>query len=32
MLDRLPPGRAADDAEAERVGEAVARTARSRAR
>ena len=31
-LDWLPPGRTADDAEAERVGEAVARTARNRAR
>ena len=32
MLARLPPGRATDDAGAERVGEAVARMARSRAR
>jgi hypothetical protein len=32
MLAKLPPGRADDDAEAERVGEAVARTARRRAR
>jgi len=32
MLAKLPPGRTANDAEAERVGEAVARMARSRAR
>lgn len=32
LLARLPPGRSPDDAEAERVGEAVARMARSRAR
>ena len=32
MLARLPPGRSADDAGAERVGEALARMARSRAR
>ena len=32
MLDRLAPGRSPDDAKAERVGEAVARMARSRAR
>lgn len=32
MLAKLPPGRSPDDAEAERVGEAVSRMARSRAR
>jgi hypothetical protein len=32
MLARLPPGRSPDDPEAERVGEAAARMARSRAR
>ena len=32
MLAKLPPGRSPDDAEAERVGDAVARMARSRAR
>ena len=32
LLARLPLGRATDDAEARRVGVAVARTARSRAR
>jgi len=32
MLARLPPGRSADDAGGERVGEAVARKARRHAR
>jgi len=32
MLAKLPPGRSPDDAEAERLGEAAARMARSRAR
>ena len=32
MLARLPPGRAADDAEARRLGEGVGRLARKRAR
>ncbi len=32
MLAKLPAGRTDDDAQAERVGEAVARTARRRAR
>jgi uncharacterized protein (DUF1778 family) len=32
LLARLPPGRTTDDAEARRMGVAVARTARSRAR
>ncbi|MGA8893239.1 MAG: DUF1778 domain-containing protein [Anaeromyxobacteraceae bacterium] len=32
MLAKLPPGRSPDDVEAERVGEAAARMARSRAR
>ena len=31
-LARLPPGRTADDAEAERVGEGAARVARNQAR
>lgn len=32
MLDRLPPGRAADDVEARRLGGGVRRMARKRAR
>jgi uncharacterized protein (DUF1778 family) len=32
LLAKLPPGRSPDDAEAERLGEAVAGVARSRAR